>query len=83
MAGRYAAGHRPYSMGELRSESVCSVVRRFVKNDDAQDLVEYAYLCAFIGLCGIVVWQNIVTLMGTHYTTANVAVENIWASPDP
>lgn len=83
MAGRPAAGHRSCSMGELRSESVRSIIRRFVEDDDAQDLVEYAYLCAFIGLCGIVVWQNIVTLMGTHYTTANTEVENLWASPDP
>lgn len=70
-------------MGVFVSANVHSAIRRLVKDDDAQDLVEYAYLAAFIGLAGIVVWQNIVTLMGAHYTTANVAVENLWASPDP
>ena len=70
-------------MGDMGSMSLRSAIRRFVEDDDAQDLVEYAYLCAFIGLAGVVVWQNIVTLMGQHYTNANVAVENIWASPDP
>ena len=63
--------------------SLGSTVRRFFQDDDAQDLVEYAYLAAFVGLAGVVVWRNIVTLMGQHYTNANVAVENIWASPDP
>ena len=70
-------------MGKLTSESVRSTIRRFVEDDDAQDLVEYAYLCAFIGLCAIAIWAEIVTLMGTQYTTANVEVENLWASPDP
>ena len=60
-----------------------SAIRRFVEDDDAQDLVEYAYLVAFVGLAGLVVWANLVTLMGDHYTTANANVENLWASPDP
>lgn len=70
-------------MGVFVSANFRSAIWRFVEDDDAQDLVEYAYLTAFIGLAGLVVWQNIVTLMGDHYTNANVAVENIWASPDP
>jgi Flp pilus assembly pilin Flp len=70
-------------MGVSVAANIRSAIWCFVKDDDAQDLVEYALLCAFIGLCGIAIWQNIVTLMGTHYTTANVEVENLWASPDP
>ena len=31
--------------------NIRSAIRRFVADDDAQDLVEYAYLGAFIGLC--------------------------------
>jgi Flp pilus assembly pilin Flp len=60
-----------------------SALKRFVADDDAQELVEYAYLAAFIGLAGLVVWANIVTLMGDFYTSANTNVENLWASPDP
>ena len=70
-------------MGVFVAANIRSAIWRFVKDDDAQDLVEYALLCAFIGLCGIAIWADIVTLMGTHYTTANVEVENLWASPDP
>ena len=70
-------------MDHLKLEDLASAIKRFVEDDDAQDLVEYAYLGAFVGLAGVVIWQNIVTLMGDYYTNANVAVENIWASPDP
>jgi Flp pilus assembly pilin Flp len=57
--------------------------RRFILEDDAQELMEYVFLCAFVALVGIVVWQNIVTLIGSDYTTANTQVQGLWESPDP
>jgi len=60
-----------------------SVLRRFIADEDGQELMEYVFLCAFIALVGIVVWQNIVTAIGNSYTHENTQVEGLWASPDP
>jgi Flp pilus assembly pilin Flp len=60
-----------------------SRVSQFIASEDGQDLVEYAFLCAFVALVGVVVWQNIVTALGADYTLYNTQVQNIWASPDP
>jgi hypothetical protein len=45
--------------------------------------MEYVYLCAFIGLVGILVWNNIVTLLGTNYTSFNTGTQGLWVEPDP
>jgi Flp pilus assembly pilin Flp len=57
--------------------------RRFLVDEDGQDLMEYVLLCAFVALTGIVVWQTIVTLLGQDYAQANTQVQDIWATPDP
>jgi len=63
-------------MGEL--------LRRFVHDDSAQDVVEYAYLAAFVSVAGIVVWASIVALLGDHYEAVNDGVQDLWeyAPPD-
>jgi len=58
-------------------------VRRFLSDEEAQDLVEYAYLCVFVALASLVIWQNVVTALGTHYTTVNTGVQQLWEPPDP
>jgi Flp pilus assembly pilin Flp len=62
---------------------VKNVLRKFIRDEDAQDLVEYALLGAFVGLAGAAVWANVVTLLGTRYTEYNTNVQDIWASPEP
>lgn len=57
--------------------------RRFIADEDAQDLMEYVLLCAFIAILGIVVWNNIVTLLGTNYTSMNSGTQGLWVEPDP
>ena len=54
-----------------------------VADDNGQDLVEYALLGAFIGVVSVIVWQNIVSLIGVRYTEYNVNVNSLWASPEP
>lgn len=58
-------------------------IARFVRDESAQDLVEYAMLGAFIGVVGILVWQNIVTLLGARYTEYNTNIPPLWEPPDP
>ena len=62
---------------------VMTVVRRFIVDDDAQDLMEYVLLCSFIALVGILVWQNVVTLLGLNYTSFNSGTQGLWENPDP
>jgi Flp pilus assembly pilin Flp len=58
-------------------------IRRFIADEDAQDLMEYAFLGAFIGVVSILVWQNIVSLLSARYSEYNSNVQTLWASPDP
>jgi Flp pilus assembly pilin Flp len=62
---------------------VLARLRQFVRDDDAQDLVEYAMLGLFIGVVGVIVWNNIVTLLGERYTEYNTNVQDLWVPPDP
>lgn len=55
----------------------------FLADESAQDLVEYAFLGAFIGVVSVLVWQNISTLIGARYTEYNTNVNTLWASPEP
>lgn len=55
----------------------------FVRDDSAQDLVEYALLGVFIGVASVLVWQNISSLIGLRYTEYNTNVNTLWASPEP
>lgn len=59
------------------------LARRFLREDSAQDLVEYAYLAALVGLVGAVVWVEIVRLLGERYTEYNSGVQDLWQSPPP
>jgi Flp pilus assembly pilin Flp len=63
--------------------TVFESVHRFVRDEDAQDLVEYALLGMFVGVVGVVVWNNIVTLLGERYSEYNTNVQQLWASPEP
>ena len=60
-----------------------NTLRRLISEEDAQDLIEYALLSAFIGLAGAAVFSGIGTVMGTAYESwvdgADTAVE----MPDP
>lgn len=56
---------------------------RLLREDDGQDLVEYALLGAFIGVVSVLVWQSIVSLLGDRYTDYNTNVPQLWEPPDP
>lgn len=60
-----------------------TAIVRFVTDDSAQDLVEYALLGAFIGVVSVLMWQGIVTLLGERYTEYNTNVPQLWEPPNP
>lgn len=59
------------------------IVRRFLLEEDAQDLMEYALLGVFVGVVGVLVWNNIVSLLGIRYGEYNTNVQDLWVQPDP
>ena len=56
----------------------------FWRDESAQDLIEYAYLAAIIGLSGALLWSAIAQLIGTRYTNYNTDVQAASSTtPDP
>jgi Flp pilus assembly pilin Flp len=49
------------------------VKRHFWRNDDGQDLVEYAFLMAFIALVCLVAMQNLGTAINRTYGSVSVS----------
>jgi Flp pilus assembly pilin Flp len=60
-----------------------TLLHRFIVDEDAQDLLEYALLCTVIGLVGAGVFQLIMTAIGNTYGTWNAGVDTIADTPDP
>jgi Flp pilus assembly pilin Flp len=58
-------------------------IRRLIREETGQDLMEYALLGAFIGVVGILAWRGIVTQVGARYTEFNANVPLYWEPPDP
>ena len=60
-----------------------SLLREFIADEDAQDLIEYALLCTVIGLAGAAAFNLIMNAIGTTYGTWDNNVNNLWNTPDP
>lgn len=57
---------------------------RFIHDDGGQDLIEYALLACFIGVCAVVAWTNIPPKIAAAYGTWDTSVQNLSAcTPDP
>jgi Flp pilus assembly pilin Flp len=64
--------------------SMRTMLRRFVVDDQAQDLIEYALLCALIGIVGIIAWANVSAAIGTTYGAWDANAQAVSATtPDP
>jgi len=63
--------------------TIGEVLRTFLADESAQDLIEYAYLSIFVGLVGVTVWNTIVQLLGIRYAGYNTGVQTLWCSPNP
>ena len=60
------------------------LIRQLWRDDAGQDLVEYGLLGALVGIAAILIWQQLVTTVGTEYTRANTNVQTFSAcTPDP
>jgi hypothetical protein len=67
-------------------DSRLGVLARFIAEDGAQDLVEYALLAAFIGIAGWAVLMTLPNVMGATYGSwmdPTVGVPSRWDPPEP
>ncbi len=61
-----------------------TMVRRFLTDDDGADLIEYALLSAFIGVCAVAAWTSIPPRIAAAYTNWDNSVQNLSScTPDP
>jgi Flp pilus assembly pilin Flp len=56
---------------------------RLLREDRGDDLIEYALLCSFVAILGILAFQAIGDSMNTSYTSWDGAVDSIWEPSAP
>ena len=58
-------------------------ISRFVHDEEAQDLVEYGFLVAFVSLIAAFGWIAVRNAIATGYVTFDTAEQNRWEPPNP
>jgi Flp pilus assembly pilin Flp len=68
----------------VNMETASAMWDRFKSEESGQDVVEYALLGALVGIASILIWQQLVTTVGTAYTDtdSNVQIRSS-CMPDP
>ena len=69
--------------GTIGAHRPSGLPARLMFEDTGQDVVEYAFLTAFLGVTGILLWDNIVTGIGGAYQSWDTGTQNLWEPPDP
>lgn len=54
-----------------------------MREEDGQDVVEYALLTASVGLMGIATWPVITASIGATYQRLDTQTQDLWEVPDP
>jgi hypothetical protein len=58
-------------------------MRRLYADTRGQDLVEYAFLTACVGLAGAATWLAIQQALAAAYQAYDRNVQNLWEPPNP
>lgn len=60
------------------------MLARLAIEEEGQDLIEYALLSAFIGVCAIVAWNSIPTAIASTFLSWDTSVQTLSScTPDP
>jgi Flp pilus assembly pilin Flp len=62
---------------------VPDLLMRLLRDDDGQDLAEYALLVAVVGLTGLAAWAGVQQAIASGYVAWDTAEQQIWEPPDP
>ena len=57
--------------------------QRLLRDEDGQDVIEYALLTASVGLMGIATWPLIAAGIGATYERLDRQTQDLWEVPDP
>jgi Flp pilus assembly pilin Flp len=68
---------------QLENSEPRGLIRRLLRDDRGQDLIEYGLLAFTIGLVGIAAWDAIVTGIGVGYGNWDTGTQNLWMPQDP
>ena len=63
--------------------SITDCFARFVRDDDAQDLVEYGFLVAYVALLGAFGWVFIRDMIRDGYIVFDRNEQQNWEPPNP
>ena len=59
------------------------LIRQLIRDERGQDVVEYALLTAFFGLCAVLAWTNLREALGITYRGTTTGVQGLWDPPPP
>ena len=59
------------------------LLRRLVRDDEGQDIIEYVLLTATIGLSAIATWPLIEAAIGAAYQRLDAGTQSVWEPPAP
>jgi Flp pilus assembly pilin Flp len=59
------------------------LLKRFVADEGAQDVVEYALLTAVIGLAGAAAWPLLMDALRDGYRRSDANTQDLWEPPPP
>ena len=60
-----------------------SILTLLLRDDAGQDIIEYALLCAGIGVVGVAVWPAITAAIGAAYGNWDTTTQGIYETPPP
>jgi Flp pilus assembly pilin Flp len=60
-----------------------SELRRLARDEEGQDLVEYAFLTVFVALASAATLLLLQAAIGAAYGTSSIAVDGLWLPPEP
>jgi Flp pilus assembly pilin Flp len=75
--------HDAPKMRPVSKQNVTEIARRFVREDDGQDLLEYGLLTGIVLTVGILIFSTISTKMGAAYTGWGTQIQDNWIPSDP
>jgi Flp pilus assembly pilin Flp len=85
-AGQLLAASRRSGVGVCDMTCTRHIVDRLLREDDGQDVVEYALLAAFVGIVGYLALTGIRTGVFNTYTSwqdPSSGVPSLWDPPAP
>ena len=68
----------------MAAEPMRRLLERLLCEDSGADIIEYALLAAFIGVCAVAAWISIPPKIAAAYTNWDTSIQNLSScTPDP